>query len=119
MRNLSLMFAILSFTILVFGIIAFFVTKDRQILQIAGIGTVLFILSSTFVNALSIPSEESKINSDNARNSEYDTLWRRLDENERESIDHLNRIQTNFDNRLDDIWNTVYTLKESGLHKKK
>jgi hypothetical protein len=112
MRNLSLMFAILSFTVLVFGIITFFVSKDKQVLQIAGIGTVLFILGSSFVNALSIPSDVEKARAEQTQDSQFDALWHRMDAVETNNFNDLDRLSRDFDSRVSSIWRDLDAVTE-------
>ena len=118
MRNLSILFSVLSFTVFLFGICMYFITKDRNVALFTAITTVLFILSSSFINSLSIQSEDEKIRIDHQKDEEYSSLWRRIDEVNSDAFNQVLESNRTYNSRLDSIWDEVENLKNSSSKRK-
>jgi hypothetical protein len=110
MKNLSLLFSILSFTIFLFAAVVSFITKDQQVIRFGFLTCILFLIITTIFNALALESTESQLEEKHRRESDEDKIWDRFDDLDRSIFDHAAEINRNFDNRLDSIWSEIERL---------
>jgi hypothetical protein len=110
MKNLSLLFSILSFTIFLFAAVVSFITKDQQVIRFGFLTCILFLIITTIFNALALESTESQLEEKHRRESDEDKIWDRFDDLDRSIFDHTAAINRNFDDRLDSIWNEIERL---------
>lgn len=118
MRNLSILFSVLSFTVFLFGMCLWMITNDNNIVKFTGLVTVLLLLSSSFINGLAIQSEEDRIIKEKTADETYDSLYRRLDEVEQDTFDRIADCNRDFDHRINSIWSDVEHLRKDSTKRK-
>lgn len=118
MRNVSLLFSILSFTIFLFSVVMFFLTKDQAVVRFGLITTLLFVIATTVFNGLAIQSEEDKLKDDQARDRFEDHVWRRIEDTERSAFEDVANCNRSFESRLDSVWNEIESLRRDAPKRK-
>lgn len=119
MRNVSLMFSVLSFAVFILSVFLYFITDDKNVISLCLIAVGALIITTTFMNAQALETDEARIRKEYDSNDQIKELWTRLSEVERNLYDNIEETNRSFDSRVSSIWDDIARLDEKCSDSKK
>jgi hypothetical protein len=108
MRGLSLLFAVLSFSFLVFGTALSFWITDPLLGKAVTFMCGVFTAISLFLIASSLPTEAETVKKDSELQEDINSIWNRIHEIENQNFNELERASSYLHTRIDHLSDEVH-----------
>jgi uncharacterized membrane protein len=119
MRNLSLMFSVISSVVFILTVFLFFITDDKNVLSLFVIAVISLMITSGFMTASTLETDEQRVRREYDANDQIKELWTRLSEVERNLYDNIEETNRSFDSRVSSIWDDIGRLNDKCSDSKK
>jgi len=117
MRNLGLLFSILSFSLLVFGTVLSFWVQDPLLAKSTLLVYGILLTLSCFVIAHSLPTPEQKAQCKHNRETEVNMLYQAIDNNAKIANDDVDHRLRFINEDFADIYNRLDALESKNKKK--
>lgn len=111
MRNFSIVLSILGFAFLLFGTVMSFWIADPALAKATTFIYGILITVSLFLVANSLPSAEDKLRCENSRDEHESSIWRRIEDVERNFYDEIERTNRRLDDASTDVFRELDTVR--------
>lgn len=111
MRNFSIVLSILGFAFLLFGTVMSFWIADPALAKATTFIYGILITVSLFLVANSLPSTEDKLKCKYSRDEHENTVWRRIEDMERNFYDESERTNRRIDEVNTDLFRELDTVR--------